>query len=235
MDGDDVIDTLLAQPQAARFIAAKLWREFVSPTPDAAEVSRWADVFRESRYEVKPLLRAALTSDAFWSQANQGALVKSPVDLVVGTLRTFGIHPVDLRPAVFACAALGQNPFAPPNVKGWPGGDAWIDSATLLGRRQFVDRVFRGAAPAPMETAMREEPKAGAQGGGGAQLRRMLERGMADYVFDGDRFAQSLGNHGGDRVESLVLAYPAVGTQDREAQMGDRVRALVADASFQLK
>jgi len=231
LDGDDVIDVLLARPQTAGFVAAKVWREFVSPTPDAAEVSRWADVFRQSRYEVKPLLRAALMSDAFWAGANRGALVKSPVDLVVGTLRTFGIRPVDLRPAVFACAALGQNPFAPPNVKGWPGGDAWIDSATLLGRRQFVDRVFRGSEPEPMPMAMREEAK----GGPGAQLRRMLERGMSDYVFDGERFARSLGSAGGERLQDLVLAYPAVSPSDKEAPVGDRVRALVADASFQLK
>jgi len=231
LDGDDVIDVLLSKPQTARFIAAKMWREFVSPTPDAAEVSRWADVFRQSRYEVKPLLRAALTSDAFWAEANRGALVKSPVDLVVGTLRTFGIRPMDLRPAVFACAALGQNPFAPPNVKGWPGGDAWIDSATLLGRRQFVDRVFRGSEPEPMPMAMREEGK----GGPGAPLRRMLERGMTDYAFDGERFARSLGSAGGERLQDLVLAYPAVSPSDTEAPVGDRVRALVADASFQLK
>jgi hypothetical protein len=155
------------------------------------------------------------------------------VDLVVGTLRTFGIRPVDLRPAVFACAALGQNPFAPPNVKGWPGGDAWIDSATLLGRRQFVDRVFRGSdpEPMPMPMAMREEAK----GGPGAQLRRMLERGMSDYVFDGERFARSLGSAGGERLQDLVLAYPAVSASDKEAPVGERVRALVADASFQLK
>jgi hypothetical protein len=63
----------------------------------------------------------------------------------------------------------------------------------------------------------------------------MLERGMADYAFDGDRFAQSLGAGGGERLEHLVLAYPAVGAQDKDAQVGDRVRALVADASFQLK
>jgi uncharacterized protein (DUF1800 family) len=174
-------------------------------------------------------------SDAFWAEANRGALVKSPVELVVGTLRTFGIHPVDLRPAVFACAALGQNPFAPPNVKGWPGGDAWIDSATLLGRRQFVDRVFRGSEPDPIPMAMREEAKGGVQAGPGAQLRRMLERGMTDYVFDADRFSRSLGSRGGDRLQDLVLAYPAVNTDDKEAPVGDRVRALVADASFQLK
>jgi uncharacterized protein (DUF1800 family) len=235
LDGDDVLDTLLSRPETARFVVAKLWREFVSPTPDAAEVSRWADTFRASHYEVKPLMRAVLTSDAFWSPANRGALVKSPVDLVVGTLRTFGIKPADLRPAVFACAALGQNPFSPPNVKGWPGGDAWIDSATLLGRRQLVDRLFRGSDPmAAAPVAMRDEPKA-APGDFAARMRRSLERGIADYAFDGDRFAASLGNAGAKRLEPLVLAYPPVNGDESEAPIPDRVRALVGDASYQLK
>jgi uncharacterized protein (DUF1800 family) len=230
LDGDDVLDALLARPETARFIAAKVWREFVSPTPQPGEVERWASVFREARYEVKPLMRAVLTSDAFWAQANRGVLVKSPVDLVAGTLRTFGIDPADLRPAVFACAALGQNLFAPPNVKGWAGGEAWIDSATLLARQQFIDRVFRGSDPMATPVAMRAP-----QQRGGAAVRRMLERGMADYAFDSERFADTLGAHGGERLDSLVLAYPAVGAVSGEAPIGERVRALVADASYQLK
>ena len=142
LDGDQVLDTLLARPETARFIATKLWREFVSPTPDAVEVDRWAAIFRDSRYEVKPLLRAVLTSNAFWASDNRGTLVKSPVDLIAGTLRAQGIRPMELRPAVMACATLGQNLFAPPNVKGWPGGDAWIDASTILGRKQFAEKVF---------------------------------------------------------------------------------------------
>ena len=141
-DGDDVLDLLLARRETAEFIAAKLWREFVSPQPDPAEVARWARVFRDARYEVKPLLRAVLASDAFWAEENRATLVKSPVDLVAGTLRSYGIRPFELRPEVVACAALGQNLFAPPNVKGWPGGDAWIDAATILGRKQWLERTF---------------------------------------------------------------------------------------------
>jgi uncharacterized protein (DUF1800 family) len=229
LDGEDVLEALLARPETSQFIAAKLWREFVSPSPEPREVARWAAILRDARYEIKPLMRAVLTSDAFWARENRGTLVKSPVDLVAGTLRTFGIHPADLRPAVFACAALGQNLFAPPNVKGWPGGVAWIDSATLLARQQFIDRVFRGADPMATTVAMRVPQQ------GGAAVRRMLERGMADYAFDADRFAATLGAKGAARLDSLLLAYPAVGPTPAEAPIGDRVRALVADASYQLK
>ena len=194
-DGDDVLDILLAQPATARRVATKLWREFVSPTPDAAEVERWAAILRASHYEVRPLLRAILTSDAFWSPANRATIVKSPVQLLVGTMRTFDVHPANLRPVAFACAALGENLFAPPNVKGWPGADAWIDSSTLLRRRQFVDRILadgmrsfagnggieRGAAsdPSRLETLLLATPPVNP-----VSSQLPLRERLSDYVTD---------------------------------------------------
>ena len=238
-DGDQVIDILLSRPEAAEFIAGKLWREFVSREPDPREVARWAAVLRDGRYEVKPLLKAILTSQAFWSPQNRGALIKSPIDVVVGTMRTFDIHPVDLRPAVFAVATLGQNPFAPPNVKGWPGGDAWINSATLLGRKQWLDRVFRGSdpammapSPAPADESADAKPK-----DRGERYRRMIERGMADYTFDGERFIRSLpvSADGAARVDKLVLATPPVNPAPEDADAAERVRVLIADPAYELK
>jgi uncharacterized protein (DUF1800 family) len=224
LDGDAVLDILLARPETARLVAAKLWREFVSPQPQDAEVGRWAARLRDGRYELKPVLEAVLMSDAFWSEANRASLVKSPVDLVVGTLRTFAIEPADLRPAAFASAALGQNPFSPPNVKGWPGGEAWIDSATLLARKQFLERLFRGsdaAAPAQELSSSR-----------GAGLPRMGARGMASYAFDAQRWSRSID---AARVESLVLAATPVHRPAEGLDVADRVRALVADPAYQLK
>jgi uncharacterized protein (DUF1800 family) len=143
-DGDDVIDILLARPETAEFLTTKLWLELVSPTPDPAEVKRLAAAWRASGYEMKPLVRALLLDEAFWAAGSRERLVKSPVDLVAGTMRTYEMRPMDLRPAVIACAALGQNLFGPPNVKGWPGGERWIDASTLLGRKQWLERTFRG-------------------------------------------------------------------------------------------
>jgi uncharacterized protein (DUF1800 family) len=237
LDGDQVLDILLARPETSRFIAAKLWREFVSPTPDPAEVERLAKVFRDARYEVKPLLRAILLSDAFWAPRNRATLVKSPVDVVVGTLRTFDIQPADLRPAAVACAMLGQNLFAPPNVKGWPGGDAWIDSATLLGRRQFVDRVFRSADRLPRALAMEKgQPMAPAQDEPGARFARLMQRGFDSYAFDDARWLSTLAPHeSAADVDRLVLATAAVQALPATLPPAQRARALVADPAYQLK
>ena len=56
--GEDVLDILLAQPATAQYVAARLWREFVSPQPDPAQLERVARVFRASGYDIRSALRA---------------------------------------------------------------------------------------------------------------------------------------------------------------------------------
>ena len=156
-DGDAVLDILLAQPATARFISTKLWREFISPQPrgdaQTRELETIADRFRSSGYEIRTALREVFHSRAFWAPENRGTLVKSPADLVAGSLRTLNVEFLDPLPFALVMAGLGQNLFAPPNVRGWPGGDAWINSSTLLARRQFIERLLRSAnAPRALVT-----------------------------------------------------------------------------------
>src|SRR6185369_6282552 len=80
-DADQIVDMLLGNPRTAEFIVGKLWREFVSPTPDNAEVKRLAGLFRAGKYELKPLLREMFLSAAFRDPKNRGVLIKSPVEL----------------------------------------------------------------------------------------------------------------------------------------------------------
>lgn len=123
-DGDAVLDLLLARPETAEHLTRKLWREFVSEEPETHEVHRIAQSFRNSNYDIKTVLRGLLLSDTFWSEANRGVLIKSPVELVVGALRQLEIEPGPASPFALVSAGMGQNLFSPPNVKGWPGGEA---------------------------------------------------------------------------------------------------------------
>ncbi|MGF1592631.1 MAG: DUF1800 family protein [Kiloniellaceae bacterium] len=139
--GDEVIDLLLARPETARTVVEKLWRHFVSERPDPAEVERLAALFRDGGYEIRPLLAALFTGEAFWAAQNRGRLVKSPVDFVIGTLRLFDLPVGDSRDLAWLTGRLGQDLFAPPDVKGWPGGTAWITGASLLDRQALVARI----------------------------------------------------------------------------------------------
>jgi len=154
LDGDAVLDILLAQPQTAELLVRKLWREFVSPTPDEREVRRIAALYRDSGYDTRVALRALFSSRPFWADGNRLALVKSPVDWVLGTLNSLDIEAPDAPALAFALRQLGQDLFAPPNVKGWPGGEAWINSSTLLARKQMAERMLRRENRASLREAL---------------------------------------------------------------------------------
>jgi uncharacterized protein (DUF1800 family) len=73
-------------------------------------------------------------SKAFYSAKSIGAQVKSPIQLVIGTVRLLGLELPPLQLLQRGLSQMGQVPFNPPNVKGWPTGEAWINSATLFAR-----------------------------------------------------------------------------------------------------
>jgi uncharacterized protein (DUF1800 family) len=241
LDGDDVLGILLEHPQTAVFVTRKLWREFISDTPDEAQVALLARGFRQARLEIRPLLRALLLSEAFWSPGHRGVLVKSPVELVVGTLRLFDVRPMTLRPAVVGAALLGQNLLSPPNVKGWPGGEAWINSATLLGRKQLLERLMRGSdampGPAPAMAMTEGEAPGIAPGDREARLRQAMERGLATYAVDWNRWSAALppGEARAVRAQRLVLAIAPVHPVEPGTDGLALLRALTADPAYQLK
>ncbi len=219
-NGDDVLDILLEQPATAEWITRKLWREFISTEPDPLLIKRDAAIFRQ-HYEIRPVLRALLLSDAFWSAKNRGNLVKSPVELVVGSVRQLQIHP-DPRPLAIASRQLGQNIFAPPNVKGWPGDDAWINSTTLLLRKQFLDRLTRG----------QQWPIA----------KKLLSTDMPDdmmnFAYDPQVWLSHLAPLPAQQhrsAQTLLLAVAPVNTVSPDLPTAQYLHALLLDPAYQLK
>jgi uncharacterized protein (DUF1800 family) len=261
-DGDAVLDILLEEPRTAQHIVARLWREFVSPDPDPAEVARIARAFHDSRHDIRVALRAVLLSQAFWAVENRASLVKSPVDFVVGTLRQFDVRVADATPFALVTANLGQNLFSPPNVKGWPGGEAWINSATLLGRKQFVERLFRAdemrrvalqpgmARGADEAMAVRNEGARNdvarndaAPNQQVAQMRARLLRAAAETRFDGSSWFRQFDEAtavaaGGDprvRLDRFVLAEAPAHPVPDNVSGRERLRLLALDPAYQLK
>jgi uncharacterized protein (DUF1800 family) len=97
-------------------------------------------MLRKHDYELAPVMSAVLRSNVFYGPRAYRALVKSPVEFVVGTHKTLGLTQMDLS-AVSAAAHMGQILFQPPNVAGWPGGQNWLTSGTMIARQNFVARL----------------------------------------------------------------------------------------------
>ena len=142
-DGADVIDIILRQPIAARYITEKLYRYFVREDLRSAPLDDLAAVLRDANYELKPLLRAIFLSRDFYSPPSVGTHIKSPVQLAISTYRKLGITEMPGIPDFNeATTALGQTLFWPPTVAGWARGRAWITPGLLLERGNFVRDVL---------------------------------------------------------------------------------------------
>lgn len=161
LETDDLITMLFAKPEVSKYICRCLYRWFVYYKIDAATeanvITPLAAILRTSNYEIKPVLSALFKSEHFFDVLNQGCLIKSPVDQVIGCMREFK---VEFPPAATEyndtyamwgylrnwMAAMGQNIGDPPDVSGWPAyyqepsfHEMWINHDTLPKRNQFTD------------------------------------------------------------------------------------------------
>ena len=149
-------------------------------------------------------------------------LVKSPIELVVGTLRPFGLRPDRTLPFAVAAAGMGQNLMSPPNVKGWPGGETWINTTTLLARKQFVDRADRAPTASPMRRCDGRDGDRRAAGiARRARKRRRCEaRDFRASHFDSARFLAQFPGATADERARWARAPAAAAA--RRSRAGDR-------------
>jgi uncharacterized protein (DUF1800 family) len=143
-DVDSFTDLLVAQPAAARFIVSRLWFRLAAADPIPAEtLSRLITAYGPSG-DLTALARAVFTDPAFTASAARYALVKQPVEYVVGALRALRITPPadgaskDSATLRAVLTGLGQIPFDPPNVGGWPSGRLWLTTAATQARIEFA-------------------------------------------------------------------------------------------------
>ena len=110
--GEDIVDIILDKPQVARYVSEIIARQFIhSPRKNFLEI---ADYFFNANYEILPLVRYILRSEEFWSPNNRGSMIKSPVELIVGTLRTLGFQPNEFKPLVQGSRKWVKTCLTPP-------------------------------------------------------------------------------------------------------------------------
>lgn len=160
---DELIDMIFSKDEVSKYVCRRLYRWLVYYKIDAAVemniIEPLAKIFRDNNYEIKPVLRALLQSDHFFDTLNQGCFIKSPVDLVISSLREFGVVFPPASSYVEATnlwsyvrnwfTSLNQDIGDPPNVSGWPAyyqepqfHEVWINADTLLKRNKYTDQMI---------------------------------------------------------------------------------------------
>jgi len=151
-DTRGAIDQILANDNVAPHLTKKVLREFVTPDPPDDLVKRIAEPFRKSRYDVKTLMRDVLNSPEFSAPQYYRSLVRSPIEFLVAFARAMEIPTATLAPRLaVAGTPLGMGLFDMPEVGGWPTNGAWISSASVLQRVNFVVQTFATINPATLQ------------------------------------------------------------------------------------
>lgn len=161
---DQMLNMIFATNECAKFVCRKLYRFFVYHSIDATTeslvIEPLADIYRSNNYQIKPVLRALLNSEHFFDAANRGAIIKTPLDYLIGAFREFNIamptapdtltaH-YQLRKYVYwNTEGLLQGIGDPPNVAGWPAfyqspsyDKYWVSTATLPDRALYSDQML---------------------------------------------------------------------------------------------
>jgi uncharacterized protein (DUF1800 family) len=165
--GDDVIDLVFRKKAASTFLPKEMVRFYLSDTPlPVAYTDALGATWAQHGFDLRELAVRFFTSRAFFADDFRGSFIKSPVQFYLGLLQDLdlSVAPVP-RQVVGPLRQMGQLPFDPPNVRGWIGGRAWINSATLAARRQLIDALLHPVNEAALNADDRVALNAARSGG----------------------------------------------------------------------
>jgi uncharacterized protein (DUF1800 family) len=216
LHGDQVIELAADHPACAVFLAEKLAREFVTDAPTQATVAETAAALREERLCLKPFLGRLLRSHLFFAAEHRRARITAPVAWAVSLLRRSGAR-ARWSTLGRTLGEMGQALFAPPNVKGWEGGRAWISSRMLLARGRFAASLAYGDPALGLNVDWNARVGAVADGDGTALVAALADQLLDQEVAATTReslvaFADSAdagrGRERAARVAHLLLSAP---------------------------
>ncbi len=220
--GDDIVDIIFARPQCARFFADSLLSWFVYDDPEPELVELVAQLLRRNDFVLAPVVAAILSSNVFYSERAYRALVKSPVEFVVGTYKTLGLTAVN-EAALAALVQMGQRLFYPPSVAGWPGGKNWLTSGTMIARQNFLSRLL-GSQTLDASPWLHDLPVAPK---GAAQM-------LAEAVLQGDVAPASLFELNGYLNGAGGAALTSLSAENYDQRVSGAVYLAMASPAYQL-
>lgn len=154
-DANSLSDFLVKREDCATFITERIWYRFISSSEPVAD-RNLSRAFVGG--DIAALVKAMGTHAAIYDE--KYAMVKSPVDWFVSVCRAFDIQPSDFPNTALIrnnLNLLGQVPFLPPNVGGWPADQAWLSTAAAQFRISFAEKLVKQADLSPIaDLASRE-------------------------------------------------------------------------------
>jgi uncharacterized protein (DUF1800 family) len=155
-DGLQVIDILAHHPSTAKFISRELARHFVADDPPQALVDRMAQTFTGTDGDLRAVLETMFKSTEFFSEGAWEARIKSPLEMVVSTVRAMGGEVTDAWTLVQKIAEMGEPLYSKLEPTGYPDtGETWLSTAGIMARINFPTALASGQVPGVSPDASR--------------------------------------------------------------------------------
>jgi uncharacterized protein (DUF1800 family) len=147
-DGQKVLDIVASHPATAHHVAFELAQRLVADDPPPALVDRAAARFRDTKGDLREVVKTIVSSPEFLAPAARGAKFKTPFELVVSAVRTTGATVGDARAFVQTLQQLGEPLYMCQPPTGYKDtADAWISAGGLVTRMNFATRLASGKMP----------------------------------------------------------------------------------------
>ena len=142
-DASSLAAWLAEQPSTARHIARRVWRHCIGTAPSPSRLEALAMAWRDENLSL-PWLMQTLASSPEAKKSQEGGLrLRDPLELVVRSLQLLGSpHPDATAISLRGLRAMGQAPFEPPSVKGWPVNEEWLNLRWLQARRRTLQQLL---------------------------------------------------------------------------------------------
>jgi uncharacterized protein (DUF1800 family) len=134
---EQAIDAICDHPACAPYVAGKLFTWFAGVAPSDETRAALASTFASSGLEIRPLVDAILRSSEL--HAALGTRPRLPIEWFVAAINLLdvGIDDGDGGADPWMLERLGQQPFNPPNVAGWPISTRWFSVGATLSKVSF--------------------------------------------------------------------------------------------------
>jgi uncharacterized protein (DUF1800 family) len=140
LKANDLVDILFAQPKITLRVTEKLLKYFLTDTPDSVLIEQYAEHLEKNNFKIDSIIKKLFLEEDF--NKYSGAKIKDPLTFALQTFHELNFKTVPYKETIGFLKNQGMEIFNPPNVKGWDGGKAWLDSGKYIARNTAIINLF---------------------------------------------------------------------------------------------
>lgn len=136
---DALVDAIFKHPKIPYLLTRKILKWFIYDHPSEKLVEYYGKYFKSVNFEIKPLLIKIFSEE--YPKDTAGSKIKDPLTYIMQLFHNVNIDKPNSRIVAIFINQQGMNLYNQVNVKGWDGGNSWLNTQTYLQRNNVADMI----------------------------------------------------------------------------------------------